>query len=107
MKPNNTGKNKLLQAQTVNQKLNHNAQTQDADRMQAFFCVIYDTVRGCISTIILLIEGGEVRALRPQSFCWVLATQHAGIYNGNLLTSPAGRTLLKLSNKFTLYLYYS
>ena len=44
MKPNNADKNIWLWAQTANQKLKQNAQTQDADGLQAFFCVIYDTV---------------------------------------------------------------
>ena len=35
MKPNNAGKNIWLRAQTLNQKLKQNAQTQDADGMQA------------------------------------------------------------------------
>ena len=41
---NNAGKSMWLSAQTTNQKLKQNAQTQDADGMQAFVCAIYDTV---------------------------------------------------------------
>ena len=37
MKPNNAGKNMSLRAQTTNQKLNQNAQTQDIYGMQVFF----------------------------------------------------------------------
>ena len=40
MKPDNAGKKVCLRAQTLNQKLNQNAQTQDAVGKQAFFCVI-------------------------------------------------------------------
>ena len=43
-KPNKAGKNKWLWAETANQNLKQNAQTQDAYGMQAFFRVIYDTV---------------------------------------------------------------
>ena len=49
MKPINTGKNMWLRAQTANQILKQNAQTQDPDGKQAFFCVIYDTFKGNIS----------------------------------------------------------
>ena len=37
MQSNNAGKNMWLRAQTANQKLKQNAQTQDADGMQDFF----------------------------------------------------------------------
>ena len=46
MKPNKADKNMWLRDQIANQNQKQNAQTQDADGMQAFFCVIYDTVRG-------------------------------------------------------------
>ena len=36
VKPNNSGKDMWLLAQTANQKLKQNAQTQDVDGMQAF-----------------------------------------------------------------------
>ena len=55
---NNAGKNIWLGAQTANRKLKQNVQTQDANGMQAILCVIYDTVRGYISTITVLIEWG-------------------------------------------------
>ena len=58
MKPNNAGKNMWLRVQTVNQKLKHNAPTQGADDVLAFSCVMHDTVRGHISTILLLIRRG-------------------------------------------------
>ena len=48
LKPYNGGKNMWMWAHTANTKLKQNAQTQDADGMQIFFCVIYDTVRGYI-----------------------------------------------------------
>ena len=67
MKPNNAGKNRWLRAQTATQKLKRNAQIQDADGMQGFFLVIYRTVRGNVSTIILLV-GGKLRATRPLRF---------------------------------------
>ena len=50
MKPNNAGKNIWMRAQTLNQKLKQNAQTQNVDGRVAFFCVIYDTIKGYIST---------------------------------------------------------
>ena len=40
-----------LRAQIANQDLKQNAQTQDADGVQTFFCVMCDTVRGYISTV--------------------------------------------------------
>ena len=55
VKPNKAGKNMWLRARIANQNLKQNVQTQDADGMQAFFCVTYDTARGNISTPILLI----------------------------------------------------
>ena len=58
MKLNNTGKNMWLWAQTLNQNLKGNAQAQDADGWQAFFCVMYDIFRGHISTLVLLTGGG-------------------------------------------------
>ena len=45
MKPNNAGKDMWLRDKTANQKLKQNVQTQDADPLQAFLCVIQDTVR--------------------------------------------------------------
>ena len=57
MKPIDASKNIGLQAQTLNQKLKHNAHTQEADGTQAFFSVIYDNFRGNISPLILLIVG--------------------------------------------------
>ena len=47
-----------LRAQTANLEMKENAQTRDADGVQASFCVIYDTVRTFISTRILLIGEG-------------------------------------------------
>ena len=58
MKPSNAGTGMWLWAQTANQNLKQNVQIQDADVMQAFFCVIFDTVRGYNSTVILLVEVG-------------------------------------------------
>ena len=49
-KPINAGKTIWLRAQTLKQKSKRNAQTQDADGSQAFFCVLYDTFRGHIPT---------------------------------------------------------
>ena len=40
MKPNDAGKVMWLQAQTANQKLKQNVQTQDADIMPVIFCDI-------------------------------------------------------------------
>ena len=48
-----------MRAQTLDQKSKQNAHTQDADGRQAFFCAIYDTFRGHISTLILLKGGSE------------------------------------------------
>ena len=62
MKPNKAGKHMWLQAQVANQNMKQNGQTQDADGMQAFFCIIYDAVRGYISTPILLIGDSEPTA---------------------------------------------
>ena len=45
-KLNNAGKNTWLQAQTANQVLNKISLTQDADDLQAFLSVIYDTGKG-------------------------------------------------------------
>ena len=56
MELNNAIKNRWLPAKTVNQKLIENAQTQDADAMQAI-PVIFDTVRRCIFKIIRYMEG--------------------------------------------------
>ena len=39
MKPNKARKHMLLRAQTVNQKLKQNAQTQDAEGMQTFSAI--------------------------------------------------------------------
>ena len=64
MKPNKAGKNMWLRAQIVNQNLKQNAQTEDADGMQTFFCVIYDTALGNISTLILLIGAPSPPPLR-------------------------------------------
>ena len=58
MKPKNAGKNMWLRAQTAKQKLKQNAQIQDGDGVQAFFCVINDSVRGEISPTVLLVGGG-------------------------------------------------
>ena len=58
MKRNNAGKNMWLRAQTTNQKYKQNVQTQDTGGIQAYLYVTYDTVKGYVSTIILLIEGG-------------------------------------------------
>ena len=55
MKPNKANENMWLRAQISKQNLKQNPQTQDADGMQTFFCVIYDTVRGYISALTLLI----------------------------------------------------
>ena len=63
MKPNKAGKNMWLRAQMVNQNLKQNSQTQDADGMQTFCCVIHDTLRGYISTLLLLIGVCEPPAL--------------------------------------------
>ena len=99
MKPNNAGKNKWLRAQTLNQKLK-NAQTQDADGGQAFFCVIYDTVRGHTSTLLVLIGSSEILSL------YVLAEapakRCAALQSENCLTSPVARTLWSVFNNFTL-----
>ena len=51
-----------LRAQAANQNLKRNAQTQDDHGMQAFSCVMYDTVRGYTSTQMLLVGGSEHRA---------------------------------------------
>ena len=69
IKPNIAGKNIRLRAQTLNQKLKQNAQTQDDDGVQAFFYVIYDTFRGHISTLILFMGGG-FRATFTLRFRW-------------------------------------
>ena len=53
MEPNNASINLWLLAQTANQKMKQNSQIQDADDMQAFFCVKFDTVMAFVSTIIL------------------------------------------------------
>ena len=55
MKPNKAGKNMWLRAQIENQNFKQKTQTQDAHDMQTFLCVIYDTVRGYISQLVLLI----------------------------------------------------
>ena len=44
MKPNNTGKEMWQRAQTANQKLKQNAQTHDADSMQAISVLYYMTL---------------------------------------------------------------
>ena len=41
MKPNNTGEDMWLWAQTVNQNLKQNQQTQDADAAQLCMCYIW------------------------------------------------------------------
>ena len=48
MKPKHTGKDMWLLAPTANQKLKQNAQTLDADGLQAFN-VLYMTQLGAIS----------------------------------------------------------
>ena len=58
MKSNNAFKNMWLRAETVNQKLKNNAQTQDAYGIQAFPSAMYDIAREHISTKKLLIGGG-------------------------------------------------
>ena len=68
MKLNNARKNMWLRAQTANQKFKQNAQIQDADGMQVFFSVIYDSVRCYTSTKILLMGGGGHQALSPIRF---------------------------------------
>ena len=68
MKPNNAGKNRWLLAQTANQKLNQNAQIKDIDGIQTVFCVIYDTVRGYIATLILLVGGEGAPSPQPPKF---------------------------------------
>ena len=65
MKQNNAGKNMWLWAQTVNQKFQQNAQTQDADGMRTFFCVICDTVRGYIFFKNTIIRGGGSEPSSP------------------------------------------
>ena len=52
-----------LRAETANQNLKLNAQTRVSDCIQTIFFVIYDTVTGYISTIILLPRG--LRAPKP------------------------------------------
>ena len=48
MKPYNAGEDMWLRAQTANQKLKQNAQTQDADGMQAM-SVLYMTLLETVS----------------------------------------------------------
>ena len=55
MKPSKAGENMWLWTKIANQILKQKAQTQDSDGMQTFSCVIYDTVRGYLPTLILLI----------------------------------------------------
>ena len=52
-------------------------QIQGADGMQAFFCVIYDTVRAYISTVILKFWGSQPSA--PYVSAEALATRHAAL----------------------------
>ena len=44
MKPDHSGENMWLRAQTANKKFKQNAQKQHNDDRQAFFCVIDDAV---------------------------------------------------------------
>ena len=67
MNLNNADKNMRLRAQITNQKLKQNAQTQDADGMQAFFCVKNDAISGYISTTVRLMRR-EVPSPRPPYF---------------------------------------
>ena len=75
LNPNNADNNMSLWAQTVSKKLEQNAQTQYTEGMQAFSRVIHGTVRGYISTIILLKEG--MRALSPQPLRFRWGSGHA------------------------------
>ena len=65
MKQDNAGEDMWRQVQTVNQKFTQNADTRC--RWQAsYVCVVFDTVRGCTSTIGLFKgRGGGLLALCP------------------------------------------
>ena len=87
-------------ANTANQKFKQNAQTQDADGMQAL-SLLYDTVRGCNSTIICFIGGGGgLWALchlplspPPPVFAGTPATWHTADYQENRLKSTVAGIL--------------
>ena len=62
----NAGKKMSLWAQTADQKLKHNAQNQDADRMQ-FFCALCGTVKSYISTMKRFMGGrGAISPTTPK-----------------------------------------
>ena len=80
MKQKDAGRDMRLRVQTANQMLKHNVQTQDADAMQDFFfCIIYDTNRGYISTILHFKGLGEgwLRTLDPPRFRLGSGLRHA------------------------------
>ena len=54
-----------LRGQFVNHNLRQNAQIQDADSMQAFFCVINDTLRCYISTKNTISSAGAASPKAP------------------------------------------
>ena len=81
MKPSKAGKNMWLRDRIANQNLKQNVQTQDVGDMRKVVCVLYDTVRGYISTLKLLKRG-----LRPPSHhaCdEAPATAHAALQKKN------------------------
>ena len=104
MKLNKSAKYMWLRAQTLNQKLKHNAQAQDAGCRQAFFCVLFYTFRGHISTSILLIRG--LRAPITQRFRWGSGQATCSILKGTLFDiSRRLHTVKFVFYNFTLYLW--
>ena len=67
--------------QSANRTLKQNAQTQHADAIQAFFYILYDTIRIFISTTTLLIDWGRRCSELPASYvsAEAPATRHAAL----------------------------
>ena len=73
-------------------------------RHASFGCVIYDTVRGCISTIINFMEGGGCsEPSSPNVSAEAPTTRHATLTHENPLTSSGGGTLhfFSIASHFT------
>ena len=75
-------------------------------RHTSFLCVIYDTVRGYISTILIFMGWMETQSPRPPHFRWGSSLQTAALWKADRLTSPVARTLWSLFKNFTLYLFW-
>ena len=79
MKPNDAGKNKSLQSQTANQKYRNETCRHKMLKLCKLINVLYMTVKGYISKIILLLEGVGSETSVPHVSAEALATRHTAL----------------------------